>query len=70
MCQIGIIINLKTGVIYDLPTSALGMEFHNNSSLFIVNLPPAEIYGQIINTTYYIWENNQFVEIFDTIISE
>jgi len=70
MCESGIMIDFKTGSIYDLPAAAAASqtEFYNNSSLFITDPHPFEALGAVVYIAqYYIWEDNHFIKIFSTV---
>jgi len=78
MCQVVAVVDAKTGTVYFAPfLTELGAEFRINSNLFVVNPPNEikEVFGGFeipdwVYSAYYKWENNQFVNIFDTRTSE
>ncbi|WP_298309130.1 hypothetical protein [Flavobacterium sp.] len=49
-CQMSVIIDRKTGKIYDSPTASLGYEFRNDSRMLIVN--PPDSLGYYDNCSY------------------
>lgn len=68
-CQFGMVVDRKTGAIYDGFTSELGYDFRDDSSLLIKN-PEALAYTQdeldacsYCKLSYWIWEVDQFYEM-------
>lgn len=66
-CQIYMLVDVKTGKVYEGPTTSLGAQWKPDSRLFVAN-PPAEInaaHGESgapdwLKTEYWLWKNGKF----------
>ncbi len=73
-CETGAMVDLSTGIIYEIPTSSQGKEYREDSLLLIVN-PPTEDPADNVRPyyaypAYYLWKDNKFELLYDSRESE
>ncbi len=69
-CQVYMLVDVKTGKVYEGPTTSLGAVWKPESRLFIAN-PPEEINASYVpgnvpdwlKTEYWVWKNGKFAQL-------